>query len=489
MIDSIKTLYQRDNTYADMLLIPQRCCNSQWKHFKDPLEGSFGEKTGTVIKRIVIFAPLVILTLGSYLIGAIGVSIKGTQAAGAALQRIIAPSKFQKGANEITNALKLEPSKTKEEGKKILEQLFVNLKGLKPITRNDKNEFDNLTIEILSRYGDRTYPEFNKAEIYLTASLQLQLQKIRAVSSHDLSDFATLDDFEKRTPVFDDVIRYLKTNGEFKLIKNSSEKLTNKQKLVFADTLTTLGAVYINLQEKSLQLEKGPYLKVMVGLYDGIINILTSLPNDKNIKGKLGELQYNNFPTLYLEQCKLKNNGVVSAKELQTSFEILDKAYTFNPTLPMKARIANLKSCRARDLTKDLPLAKKYVVESLALWEEVMKNLNQFTDSEKERFQSLQTNVMNNYLSILLTTGEGKLEELEKYADYSRAYYPKNKDTNPYCMIHLVNLANLEVKKGNKEQALAYINEINDISKKWISWPHTQNLIDSATKLKASIEK
>lgn len=373
-----------------------------------------------------------------------------------------------------------ERQSSQKEAFQKLEDAFSELLALDP----NKSVYLSLFISTIGRYGIRLYPKFEAALPYLLASLQWQLNLL---TQEDFKLISNLTQIEKNPWPIEQLIEFIKTTDE-KNYPDLLKNLSHEEKIHFADTLLHAGYVYSNLKETYLKMERKPFLDFLTHLYGGVREILLSLEQNQDIQEKLGELQYNIHPGLYLNRCEL--DGEITKEQMLTSFEILDKAAEYNPTLQMKARIANLKACRIYDY--DLLAAKEFSTQSLQIWREVLKD-PQLTAFQNEKYGQLYANANSAYMAILMEiqkqhgSQELNLEELNHHANIVRETYSKVREMYPYSMILGLNLARIEMLKKNPEGASQYLDEIQTMSKHYQNWPDTQGLLKKVEELRQKI--
>ena len=289
-------------------------------------------------------------------------------------------------ADKVTSLLQEEVKVGKQKALEILEKAFDELRSIDPKNK----EYAPLYVTILSRYGERLHPQFEKALPYLLSSLQLQLQAHGLLEKENEGRIASIKEIQMHASL-DKLILLFKTADE-NTYSNLVKDLTDEEKLQFAQTLFALGGVYSNLKEKHLKMDKASYLACITHLYQGIKEIFISLEQAPMILEKLGELHYHIYPGLYLEKCEFKNEGKVSKEELEESLRMLDEARNYNSSLPMQARIANLKACNIYEYLQDLTLAKQYAQESLEVWEKVFKDQTYISPDQQEEYGTLCCN-------------------------------------------------------------------------------------------------
>lgn len=386
------------------------------------------------------------------------------------------------GIDQIKARLEKEKNLGKEEALAELSATFTELKSLDPKMETTSQ----LWISILGRYGMQLYPQFERALPYLLASVQLQLQNHGFADPETFDDFSSLKDFETRAPSFDKLIQFIIGCDESQYVQ-LTKRLTEEEKFQFAQTLSTLEGIYSNLEHGYLNMEKGPFLEFQTRLVSGIHQMYLSMEQTAAVRKELGELHYHKFPGLFLEQCEFRNDGKVNQEELSESFRMLDKALEYNSSDSMKARIANLKCCRVFEYLQDLQLAKQYALESLEQWQKVLRDPHSLTAAEQEEYGNLYANVNNNTLALLIKTGSQDAEEMETFAKVSRECYMKAKEKHPYSIILAFNLARLAEIRGNKGQALVYLQEIEEISAHYQKWPETKKYLEKAAELKQKL--
>lgn len=382
------------------------------------------------------------------------------------------------GIDQIKARLEKEKNLGKEEAQAELTAAFTELKSLDP----KMEAHPQLWISILGRFGMSVYPQFERALPYLLASLQLQLQMHGLVDQVIFDNMPSLKDFETHPADLGKLVRFLISCDEKQYIQ-LTERLTEEEKLQFAQVFSTLEGIHSNLEHGHLNMEKGPFLDFQIRLATGIRHMYESMEQTEAVRLELAEIHYNKFPGLFLEQCELKNEGRVTKDELFESFRLLDRALEYNSSDAMKARIANLKFCRVFEYLQDLQLAKQYVLESLEHWQKVFREPHLLTAAKQEEYGNLYGNANNNALALLIKTG-AVTTEMEAFAQVSRESYQKAKEKHPYSIILAFNLARLEELKGNKGQALVYLQEIEEISAHYQQWPETTKYLEKAAQLK-----
>jgi hypothetical protein len=383
----------------------------------------------------------------------------------------------------VQKFIKEEENAEKDEALKKLEKAFVALHEINP----DKKELLPLMITILSRYGRRLYPQFQQALPYLLASLQLQLQHLGHLEEIDFDSFTSLDKFQQNPQNFSNLVKFIEETNEHDY-ESYFNRLSQDEMFEFGQTLFTLGCIYSNLREDHFKMEKAAFHAFKSNLFASVKCIYLSLVQTPAIQEQLGELQYNIFPNLYLNQCKL-SKGEISKDDLDHSFGLLDHALQYNSSLPMQARIANLKACLVYEHLGDASLGKEYAKESLKLWEDVLNESHLLTSAQQEKYGGLYATVNNNYLSFLIKCGHWEEAELETYAKVSRGFYEKAKETHPYSMIFAYNLARLEKIRNNSDRALLYLDEIENISQHYLDWPDTKNYLAKGAELRLEIQQ
>lgn len=389
---------------------------------------------------------------------------------------------FEQVKQAMEGVLKEEKEIKKEDALKKLEQAFEDLQRLDP----KKVHFTFFFSQILGRYGDRIYPQFEQSLPYLLASLQLQLQNLRLLPSQNFDKLTRLQDISQISPaVYSNLIKFIQEADENKY-RRVIERMNDEQKLHFAKTLSLAGAIYSNLKEGYLQMERAPFLALITRLYRGVESIYLSLQQTPAIKEQVGELYYNIFPDLYLDECKLTRE--VTRQDLFHAFFLLSNATRYNSSIAMKARIANLKACRVFQYLKDVNEALQYANESLALWKRLFNDSHSLTSNELERYGNLYANANNNYLSLMLKRENPNMAEMEQHAAIARDFYNQVKAAHPYSLIFAYNLARFEKEKGNKEQALIYLDELESISQRYQAWPNTKGELEKAVALRKQIE-
>lgn len=410
-----------------------------------------------------------------------------------------APSSFPIKAEEFqsqllsfkTKALISEKELKKEKAFEKLEQLYLDLKTVKSVN----TEVIQLLIPVLGRYGVRQYPNFKLAVSSLQASLHLQLSQLKILKSDEkvmeYADLQKIPDNEK----FPDLFHFIRTTDSATYSK-LLEALPLKSKMDFAETMLYLGYCYSNLGFSYTELSEKEHQQFLSQLYHGVKDILTSMEQTKEVLYQLGELQYNIFPGLYIDQCKLESK-TISKEQVDEFCRILDLARLYNRSGAMEARIENLKGCRVRDHLQDLVKAKEHVKKSEELWEKELKDRGNLTPTEIEFYEGLQANVKNNLLSIMIKECDGiekisreTWEKMEGLSCFCLDFYTKQKENHPYSMIHLLNLAKVETFKKNSEQAKTYLNEVIRLAEKEYSdWPpaqkYKQTALDEISKLSA----
>lgn len=275
----------------------------------------------------------------------------------------LSPEAANLGSNasieKVEFSLKDEKQLAKQDAFQRLEEAFINLNTVDP----KKVSYSDLFAKIIGRYGIRVYPQFENSLPYLYASIQLQLQKCGLISFTDFSSIASLKEFEKTQIAFDELIHFITTTNE-KSLPEMLKKLTEEQKLQFAETLQYVGHIYLNLKEGHLKMEKKPFLETLSRLFGGVREVLLSLEQTASVRVMLGELNYNTAPSLYLDLKELQ--GPLTKEDILESFKILDQTLEYNSSVPVKARIANLKACQI--LKYDVVLAKEFANEALKVW-------------------------------------------------------------------------------------------------------------------------
>lgn len=507
-MSGLNRVFQSDSKSIDQFFLPQRWCSNQWERYQEPLKGTFSEKSAEVAKRIALFIPLMIATIGAFIIGAVGYTIdairckifrKSAKEVLASLHEISKGTELVTSFNKAVEAdllaslnklLENEQTFTKEASLQTLNKAFVlNKKFMDLGSVRSEKAIDKL-FYIVSRCGIITYPQFDKARIYLLTSLQMLLQSTGHITKQQFGPYTTLADIEKNPPNFDRLLKFIKkldANGYLQITK----KMNDDQKIQFGRTLTRLYETLTHVHGKDkLGLNDHEYLRFKTELTKGIIKVFESVSNRELVKGHLGEVQYNFMPGLYLAKCKLEK-GTNTKEDILRSLEILDDTLKYNSSLSMKARIANLKFCRLTDLPEfknddkaTVEQAKKLVLDSIDMWDEVFENAQNLTEAEKQTYQKLQSNANGNYLYFLLNAKDGAtIEEMEKYVPFSIDFVAKNQERDPYTMIHLNKLAFFEAKKGNKDQAIAYLNEVKRVAAFYPNWADTTELLKSAEKI------
>jgi hypothetical protein len=417
---------------------------------------------------------------------AVAMAIFGVVGSGVLVYRCFLAKKqhpqFEQVKQSMQKVLKEEMDAKKEEALKKLEQAFEELQTIDP----KKAHFAFFFSQILGRYGERIYPQFEQALPYLLASLQLQLQNLHLLPTQNFDKLTRLQDISQISPdTYANLIKFIQ-EADNKKYHSVIKRMSDEQKVHFAKTLALVGAIYSNLKEGYLKMARAPFLALITQLYRGVESIYLSMPQTPAIKEQLGELYYNIFPDLYLDECKLK--GAVSKQNLLYAFILLNAATRYNSSIVMKARIANLKACRVFQYLKDIDEALKYVKESLALWKQVFSDSHSLTSNELERYGNLYANANNNYLSLMLKKENRDLSEMEQQAAIARDFYNKVKEAHPYSMIFANNLARFEKEKGNKKQALMYLDELESISQRYQAWPSTKGELEKAADLRKEIE-
>jgi hypothetical protein len=383
----------------------------------------------------------------------------------------------------IQELIKESTTLGKKEACEKLEEAFANLHKVDP----NKTEFAPLYIKILKYYGIRLYPQFGLSLQYLLASLQLQLQSVGVLAPIKFDQVTNLKQIQPSS-TFESLKQFIQQADE-KNYSSIAEKLSDEEKFHFTIILYNLGNIYSNLNETFFKMERAPFVTFLNHLFQGVKNILISMKQTPEVQELLGELQYNIFPRLYLDQCKLKHGGQVTKYEVLEAFRILDQAKVMNPYMMMQARIANLKARYVLECLSDLPSALQYAEDSLKLLEEILKDSDKLSPLDAENFGNLYANVNNNYLSISIKLGNQNIEELEKHAKVAREFYNRAKETHPYSMIIGYNLARLEQIRNNKAQALIYLDEVKKISFHFGEWSTSKVYFKKAVILQKELEK
>lgn len=399
-------------------------------------------------------------------------------------------SKWPNEIKKIKDLLAKEVKEKNENARSTLEQAFIQLKSLRPQSVAENKEVKQLTSLILGRYGIRLYPAFDLSIPYVHVSLQLQLQLIEKLTAGELPNFSDLKDLPGLNGLSPNLIHWIQTTSEDSY-PTVLEVLSHQQKFAFAEAAAYLGYSYSNIESPmglDRTTKKEEILKYKTQFFNGIKNLLLSMDQTEDVKRLLGELQYNIFPGLFLEQCKLKNEDQVTESALRESFEILERALTYNPSLPLEARIANLEYCHVNLYLKDLVWGKQLLEKSLNTWLQVLKQVDQYTPAEQESHQGLYANVCNNYLNLLLQDSKNT-QTLEQFVQTCRKFSAENKEKHPYCMIHLLNLADFESQRGNSTQALKDLEEVLKLSQKWQTWTHTNEYVVKAQEKMSKIKQ
>lgn len=395
----------------------------------------------------------------------------------------VAESKSDIIIANLHDLLKKEKDLGRDEALTELSNAFAELKSIDP----KMSVYPQIFFAILGRYGMRLYPQFEAARSLLEASLQLHLHQHGFFEAASFDHLSTLAEFQKiPEDSFKNLRERLKQYDENQFVK-FTERLNEAEKFEFAQTLSTLCGIYSNLEAKCMDMEKGTFLDFLTRLVNGIHLIYLSMEQTPSVKEQLGELHYHNFPGLFLEQCELKNDGKVSEEELFASFDLLDKALKFNSSEPMKARIANLKGCNVFSYLGDIQRAKQFLFESHELWGKCLKE-SHLAPAEQEKFGFLFATVNSSCIALLIKSESKDLEEMERYALVAREFFEKTKEKHPYSLIFALNLARLEELKGNKKEALRYLDELIKISGNYSTWPDTKGYLEKAEALKQKLQ-
>lgn len=391
------------------------------------------------------------------------------------LLHAVEPSSSEKVIGDFTSRLALIGKEEKEVARAQLKTVFDDLNQIDP----KKTTHTQLFTQILGSYGSNVYPEFKLSLPYLYGALQLQLHQLNHLPSMDFSTIHQIEEMQQLAGEFQTLENWLKTTDS-KSYPALLNNLTTDEKLRFAKTLFTLGAAYSNLKEDFLKMEKSDFFKFKTQIFTGEKELLLSMDQTETIQKELGELQYNIFPGLYADECRLNNDGNISKEEVEIYITILNQATQYNPTKAMKARIANLTSCRLSqwipEAEKDKERIKSYNRESSRLWKEVLaESAHTSSKAELEGFRNLIYNVDNGYLSMLLK--EGKLiEEMNPLVESCQAFIKENGEKHPYSMIHLNNLCAYYKLAGKKEEALDCLKQFEAVSQHHLNWPDTKEL-------------
>lgn len=379
----------------------------------------------------------------------------------------------------IKELLRTEEVEVKEQALKNLDKMFQELHAVD----SKKVEFTPLFGMIVGRYGCRLYPVFEEALPCLQAALQLQLQGLNLIPKEDFLKYSSLEDFKKSQLSFSNLNHWL-TTTDSKMYPELL-KLKDDEKLTLAKTLLFLGYTYghtANIKEQ-LNVDQKGLTKFGIRLNGGIKELLCSMEQTPAVQKELGEMYYNIFPGLYLEERELETGHKATFEDIEESFKIRWEAAKYNPALSMRARIHNLKACHLSDFKEHMSAAKQESQKSLEIWEKVLADPN-LTKAEKELYDKLYLNAKSVLGYILRETG-APLEELEAFGKGYREFYEAHKDRDPYSMIHLIGLCKLELHKGNKSEVLKWVAIIEEISQKYQAWPDTANILKQAQDLKS----
>lgn len=413
----------------------------------------------------------------------------------------IKDEQFTQTVSDIKKELKSEKIIERNDAFKLLEGQFEKVKSLKPNSIEEKKQIDELLISIMGRYSTRVYTDFSKTITYAQAALQLQLQALGVLKEADFSPYTKLSDLMSLKPSFSSLMDFIQTTDS-KAYPKLLEKLSDEQKILFAETAFYMANSFSNLGPKALcdydetklskeELKKiqDDFVKFKVQFYGGIKEIYDSV-TDKNLRDEiqkqLGEMQYNIFPGLYLDLNETIE-GTITEEQFDEFKKILNEAKKFNPSLAMEARIDNLTACNLLHyFPEKIKEAKELVESSLKKWKVILEETHH-TPAEKELYINLYGNTQSNYLGVLNKQGSNDFETMQKCIKDMESFYSKYKDDHPYCMFNRLNLAEYERKKGEIENALIYLQDVMDLSKKWEKWPSTKKCVERAEKMQKEI--
>lgn len=456
IIEPITRLHKPDLRSGDNLVAIVRWCNHEWSKIFSQLPQGVVSKAFEIGKRIVYAVVLTFITLLAYPIGAVGLVRKSLS------------------KNDLQELVTKSKDAEKQVALNTLHYAY-SAAQVNPLVSTD------LRIEILSNYAAKIYPEFEKCLDFCKAALHFQLQQLKLIpNTLELSNFKKIEMFNLGEPTIFDAATGFLTHLKSAQYLETFKELSNEKKFQLAKILLTMGACYNNLSKNYFKLEKEAFNTFLDNLYGGIRELLLHLPQSEDVKKELAELQYNVIPWRHLG--KSVGDGKATKEQLFEAFKIFDETLQYQNTLPLKARMANLKGCRYYDhFPAELPQVKEYFRESLNTWKEVLKDTSAYTPAQIETYKMLFANVNGSYISMLIKMGGASIQELEEHTQWC-LHFVKNHRDNPYVMIHLLNLASVAKHKRDKAKAWEYLNEMKLISKKWQSWPQTKDLLANEKK-------